>query len=221
MRIVVTCGPSSEPIDRVRRLTNASTGSLGLFLAAVFAKAGHQVVCFRGTGAAAQPPAPDFPIRPFTTTEDLARELRALAREQPVDALFHAAALSDFRVGSIEDAGGRSVAAGKLGSDSSYRLLLLPAPKLLPQLRPLFPRALLTGWKFEVDGDRAAALARGKQQLLAAGTDMCVVNGPAYGSGFGLLARDGSWAAAPDREALAELLLERLARRGKACRPPE
>ena len=51
MRVIVTCGPSYEPIDRVRRLTNFSTGELGLLLAAALAREGHEVICLKGEGA--------------------------------------------------------------------------------------------------------------------------------------------------------------------------
>ncbi len=222
MRIVVTCGPSAEPVDQVRCLTNLSTGSLGLFLSSAFARAGHEVRCFRGLRATAQQKSTaSFSIVPFTTTDDLARELLALGQEQSVDALFHAAALSDFRVGSIEDEAGRTVSAGKLASDRPYRLILVPAPKLLLRFRALFPRTFLAGWKFEVDGDRAAAVARGEQQILAAQSDLCVVNGPAYGKGFGLLLQGGSLLPVADRESLAELLLEQLGRWEKVRRLQE
>ncbi|WP_178086979.1 phosphopantothenoylcysteine decarboxylase domain-containing protein [Methylacidimicrobium tartarophylax] len=224
VRIVVTCGPSSEPLDRVRRLTNVSTGSLGLFLSSVFADAGHEVCCFRGTGASAYVSAPAFPIVPFTTAEDLARELKILAQGRPIDALFHAAALSDFRVGIIQDQAGRPLRSGKIPSDASCLLTLVPAPKLLPKLRELFAHAFLAGWKFEVEGDRAAAIARGERQMVDARTDLCVVNGPAYGTGFGLLARSGALLAAEDRESLAKLLLAQLVRwdqeQARRGRPP-
>lgn len=218
MRIVVTCGPSSEPVDQVRRLTNASTGSLGLHLSSAFARAGHDVCCFRGSGATAREAAPSFTIRSFTTTDDLAQALRILAQNQSVDALFHAAALSDFRVASIEDEAGRPIASGKVSSDAPCRLALVPAPKLLRQLRGLFPHAFLAGWKFEVEGDRTAAVARGEEQLLAARTDLCVVNGPAYGAGFGVLPRGERLLPAADRESLAGLLLDRLDRWEQARR---
>ena len=218
MRIVVTFGPSSEPVDRVRRLTNVSTGSLGLFLSSAFARAGHEVRCFRGSGATAREAAPTFPIFSFTTTGDLARELRALAQHQPVDALFHAAALSDFRVASVEDEAGRPVSSGKISSDAPCRLTLVPAPKLLLQLRSLFPQAFLAGWKFEVEGDRAAAVVRGEEQLRSARTDLCVVNGPAYGPGFGLLLQGGGRLSVADRESLAERLHNLIALRDEAGR---
>ncbi|MGD9895696.1 MAG: phosphopantothenoylcysteine decarboxylase [Candidatus Methylacidiphilaceae bacterium] len=211
MRIVVTCGPSSEPLDQVRRLTNSSTGSLGLFLAAAFAQAGHDVLCLRGSGATARLLAPGFPIQSFTTTEDLARELRALAQTGSIDAIFHAAALSDFRVASVQDLEGRPIRSGKIKSDAPCLLTLVPSPKLLLELRKLFAYAFLAGWKFEVEGDREAAISCGRRQILAARTDLCVVNGPAYGTGFGLLTRAGTFLPALDRQSLARLLLEQLA----------
>ncbi|WP_231363943.1 phosphopantothenoylcysteine decarboxylase [Verrucomicrobium sp. 3C] len=213
MRIAVTCGPSSEPLDQVRRLTNASTGSLGLFLSSAFADAGHEVRCFRGSGASACPSTkPTFPILPFTTNEDLTWELNRLAQTQPIDALFHAAALCDFRVGAIQDQAGRPIRSGKIASNLPCLLTLVPAPKLLLDLRDLFAHAFLVGWKFEVEGDRAAAIASGKRQILEARTDLCVVNGPAYGAGFGLLTHKGALFAAEDQESLARLLLAQLAR---------
>jgi phosphopantothenoylcysteine decarboxylase/phosphopantothenate--cysteine ligase len=41
MKVIVTCGPSYEPIDQVRRLTNFSTGELGVLLSDELARAGH------------------------------------------------------------------------------------------------------------------------------------------------------------------------------------
>ena len=54
MRVVVTCGPSYEPIDEVRRITNFSTGELGVLLTNHLVDAGCEVVCFRGVGATSQ-----------------------------------------------------------------------------------------------------------------------------------------------------------------------
>ena len=49
MKIIVTTGPSFEPIDEVRRITNFSTGELGVLLANSFAQAGAEVFCLKGT----------------------------------------------------------------------------------------------------------------------------------------------------------------------------
>ena len=51
MRILITGGPASEPIDRVRFITNQSTGELAVKLAQGFSAAGHNVELFLGHGA--------------------------------------------------------------------------------------------------------------------------------------------------------------------------
>ncbi len=43
MKVIVTTGPSYEPIDEVRRITNFSSGELGLLLANTLARAGCEV----------------------------------------------------------------------------------------------------------------------------------------------------------------------------------
>src|SRR3989442_12116010 len=48
MKIVITCGPSFEPIDDVRRITNFSTGELGILLANRLSRDGHDVTLFKG-----------------------------------------------------------------------------------------------------------------------------------------------------------------------------
>jgi len=48
MRCVVTAGPTFEPLDAVRRLTNFSTGRLGSELANFLAARGHEVALFIG-----------------------------------------------------------------------------------------------------------------------------------------------------------------------------
>jgi len=45
----------------------------------------------------------------------------------------------------------------------------------------------LVGWKYEVDGDRAAVIQLAQRQITECHTDACVANGPAYGRGFGLV----------------------------------
>lgn len=178
---LVTCGPAYEPIDAVRRITNHSSGELGTVLSGALDAAGFRVLCLRGEGAVFPPPAA-AEVRPFSTNASLRAELERLA-EAPA-AIFHAAALCDFLVGAVEGAD----AARKIrGSTPEIRLTLRPAPKLLPELRRLFPKALIVGWKYELDGTRNDALARGAEQIAKARTDACVVNGAAYGSGFAIL----------------------------------
>jgi phosphopantothenoylcysteine decarboxylase/phosphopantothenate--cysteine ligase len=134
-------------------------------------------------------------IQSFTTTADLAERLRALA-DAPPDAVFHAAAVSDFAFGRTwqKAATGELIAiqSGKLSSRLGTLLAeLVPTPKIIASLRGWFPNARLVGWKYEVEGDRAGVLQLGRRQIAECGTDACVANGPAYGPGFGLVRPEG------------------------------
>ena len=191
MKCLVTAGPTFEPLDDVRRLTNFSTGRLGTELANFLVDQGHDVTLLIGLQATWAGARRAQAQATFSTTADLLERLQAHAIE-PLDAVFHAAAVSDFTFGRcwLEMNGGArvEVRAAKLPTRAGPLLAeLVPTPKLLPRLRDWFPAACLVGWKYEMDGDRSAALERARQQLVEARTDACVANGRAYGAGFGLV----------------------------------
>ena len=199
---VVTCGPASAPIDSVRRITNFATGEIGAFLSQALQEAGWEVVCLRGEGSTFPVPA-GVDVRRFSTNDSLAALFQSLP-DAP-KAIFHAAALCDFQVASIEGAAGMKKIPTR---DGALTLHLEPAPKILPRLREWFPQAFIVGWKYELDGDRSAALAKGAAQIRECGTDACVVNGAAYGEGFGILLPDGSLTEVADKRKLAALLVD-------------
>ena len=199
---VITCGPAYAPIDRVRRITNFATGEIGALLARELVAEGLQVVCFRGEGSTATGPA-EGEVRLFTTNESLARGLRSLPAQPSV--IFHAAALCDFEVAEILGV----EPCNKLSSRSEVlHLELRPAPKLLPAMRGMFPGAKIVGWKYELDGTQADAIAKARLQIDECQTDACVLNGSAYGSGFGLvLPRSADILDIPDKPTLARELV--------------
>jgi phosphopantothenate---cysteine ligase (CTP) len=206
MIVIVTIGPTQEPLDAMRILTNRSTGELGTLLAASLAEHGHEVIALRGKGSTASEGMLDHKrIRtiPFTTTDDLQTALEGLAREGGIRAVYHAAAVSDFYLPGA-GTGKIPTAAGSL------TLTLEPTPKLLPRMRGWFPEAVITGWKFEATGNRDHALSAGRSQIAASGTDACVVNGPSFGEGFGVISRDASLVHLPDRPSLCAHLTEGL-----------
>jgi phosphopantothenoylcysteine synthetase/decarboxylase len=209
MRIVITSGPSYEPLDQVRRLSNFSTGELGTLLAESFGEAGHNVVCFRGVASTFPPPLWPVEVIPFATNDDLATGLQNLPAREEVTLLFHAAALCDFKVRAIVDEKGVPVQGDKLSSRSgTLRLTLDPAPKLITSLRRMFPASILVGWKYELDGAANEVLAKGRQQMDECLTDACVLNGHAYGPGFGFVSRSGEQAHLPDKVELCRFLLD-------------
>lgn len=209
MKIVITSGPSYEPLDRVRRLSNFSTGELGTLLAEGFAEAGHKVICFRGTASTFAPPLWPVEVVPFTTNDDLAQCLQRLVAREEINIVFHAAALCDFKIGEVLNEQGEPMARGKMSSrEGALKVTLEPVPKLIASLRRLFPASLLVGWKYELDGTTEEVRAKGRKQMDDCLTDACVLNGSAYGSGFGIISRAGEQAHLPDKVALCRFLID-------------
>lgn len=212
MRIVVTCGPSYEPIDEVRRITNFSTGELGIHLTNHLSAAGHDVVCFKGVGATCPERVIGARLVPFATNEHLRSELEGLEQREKVGAVFHAAALCDYRLKSVQTSDGASVAATKIPSRAGELILTLdPAAKLIHELRDLFPVSRIVGWKYELVGSRADVLAAAIRQFTESRSDGCVMNGAAYGAGFGFLEPQQKPVHLADQEGLCAHLARWLA----------
>ncbi len=191
---IVTCGPGVSPIDSVRRISNFSTGELGVRLSECLLEHGWDVVCFRST--ASTYPAPNssrLRLEAFTTNEELEEKLQLLENAEDVRVVFHAAALSDFIVSQVLSLEGEPLESLKFSSRlPGLNLILTPARKILPQLPQLFPMARVIGWKFELEGDQALALLRGADQIRENGAALCVVNGAAFGDGYGILTPQGA-----------------------------
>ena len=211
MNCIVTAGPTYEPLDDVRRLTNFSTGRLGTELANYLAARSHKVILLVGESATYAGERRAQRVETFTTTADLRHKLKVVSAKK-VDAIFHAAAVSDFSFGRIftPNESGKLAeikSVNKISTRTGKLLVeLVATPKIIAELRGWFPRTRIVGWKFEADGARADALSTAKRQITECSIDLCVANGPAYGEGFGLVARDGKAA----HLASAPLLFEAL-----------
>ncbi len=216
-KAIVTAGPTYEPLDEVRRLTNHSTGRLGIELTNYLTTNGVSVTLLKGYYSTYAGRCSAHKTLPFTTTESLDEHLTKLSNE-PYDAIFHAAAVSDFQFGRISNDTGDDSSEdhhpGKWSTRSGTLLAeLVPTKKILPELRSRYPKALLVGWKYEVDGDQATAIEKGERQLIDSKSDLSIVNGPAYGSGFGIVSRTGSLRHVSSHESLYEQLNESLFKR--------
>ena len=196
MNCIVTAGPTFEPLDEVRRLTNFSTGRLGTELANFLAARGHKVLLLVGELATHAGPRRAQRVETFSTTTDLHAKLKTLASKK-VDAIFHVAAVNDFAFGRIftpNEAGKLTEIKGmkKIPTKTGKLLVeLVATPKIIAELRDWFPRTKIIGWKFEAEGGRTEANVAARRQMAECRTDACVANGPAYGGGFGLTTRDG------------------------------
>jgi phosphopantothenoylcysteine decarboxylase/phosphopantothenate--cysteine ligase len=94
-RILVTSGPTHEPIDPVRYIANRSSGAQGAAIAAALRDLGAHVVFV--TGPADVPPPSGVEVVRVESAADMLRETTAAL---PVDAAVFAAAVADWRVSS-------------------------------------------------------------------------------------------------------------------------
>ena len=217
MNCIVTAGPTYEPLDDVRRLTNFSTGRLGTELANYLTNRGHSVSLLIGEPATYRGETQPKNTQVFTTTEDLLRRLQALSFGD-VEAVFHVAAVSDYTFGRIwvRSANGEMVEtrSGKISTREGVLLAeLVPTPKIIAELRGWYPKARLVGWKFEVEGNREDVVGLARNQIADCHTDASVANGRAYGEGFGLVTKSGDCVHLADSAALFPAL-EKLLREG-------
>lgn len=218
MNCVVTAGPTYEPLDEVRRLTNFSTGRLGTELGNYLMARGHNVTLLISETAVYSGYRKARRVETFATSADLREKLKSHSAKK-VDVIFHAAAVGDFSFGRIFEPndGGKLTEIKDMKKISTRRgkllVELLPTPKIIAELREWFPKTKIVGWKFEADGNRADVLAAAQKQIADCATDLCVVNGPAYGEGFGLVGSKGAPAHLANPPVLFDAL-EKFARAG-------
>ena len=204
--LVVTAGPTREPIDPVRYLSNHSTGKMGVAIASAAWRRGARVTLVAGP-LAVDPPTGVTHV-PVETTEDMRA---AVAAALPTaDALVMAAAPADFRPASP--------ASQKLKKGASPpQLGLEHTADILRTTRATRPeRCVVVG--FALETERALEHARGK--LESKGLDMIVVNDATEnGAGFAvdtnrvtILNRDGSAESLPlmTKHDVADAILDRV-----------
>ena len=192
MNCIVTAGPTYEPLDDVRRLTNFSTGRLGTELANFLAARGHKVdAAHRRIGdLAGERKAQRVEI--FSTTADLRAKLKSFSGKK-VDAIFHAAAVSDFAFGKIfaPDAAenwpksSRRKKFPRAAETCSWNLCR--RRKSLRNCAAGFRKTKIVGWKFEADGRRADAIARGRKANRGLRDGFVRGERPGLRQGFGLV----------------------------------
>lgn len=161
MRMLVTAGPTREPIDPVRFISNRSTGRMGFALAGQAARRGHSVTLVAGPVTL---PTPAGVVRVDVET---AREMLAAVESalDACDALVMCAAVADFRPAQAS--------AVKLKKrDMSSSLLLVPNPDILATVLPRKGRRLFVGFAAETGNPEPEA----RRKLEQKGLDLIVAN---------------------------------------------
>jgi phosphopantothenoylcysteine decarboxylase/phosphopantothenate--cysteine ligase len=159
-RVLVTAGPTREPIDPVRYISNRSSGKMGYRLAAAAFRRGADVVLVSGPTAIAPPSGVTFV--PVETAEEMREAVLHHAARATV--IVKAAAVADYRT--------KAPSATKIKGKHDLTLELTPNPDILREVAATARDAFVVG--FAAETHDVAANARTK--LEAKGVDLLVVN---------------------------------------------
>lgn len=159
-RVLVTAGPTFEPIDTVRGLTNLSSGKMGFAVAQAAAEAGASVTLV--AGPVALPTPPGVRRENVTTAREMHGAVMAHAGES--DVFIAVAAVADYRVADPKDF--------KLKKDAGTpKLALVENPDILGAVAGLPNPPFCVGFAAETENLREHAQAKRKKRrvpLLAA-----------------------------------------------------
>ncbi|MGE3066721.1 MAG: bifunctional phosphopantothenoylcysteine decarboxylase/phosphopantothenate--cysteine ligase CoaBC [Hyphomicrobiaceae bacterium] len=207
--VLITSGPTHEPIDPVRYIANRSSGKQGTALAAAARDMGAQVTLVSGPTA-----LPDPAGIAVVHVETAAEMLDAVRDALPADVAIFAAAVADWRVARAE-----AQKIKKTGKAATPTLDLVENPDILKTIAAEAPGrrpALVVGFAAETTD----VLEHARKKRKAKGADWIVANdvSPATGIMGGdrntvhLITRSGveSWPEM-DKQAVAQRLMEEIA----------
>jgi phosphopantothenoylcysteine decarboxylase/phosphopantothenate--cysteine ligase len=207
-RVVVTSGPTHEPIDPVRYIANRSSGKQGHAIARAAAEAGADVALI--SGPVNLPDPAGVRTKHVETAQEM---LSAVNAALPADIFVATAAVADWR---MAEAGATKI---KKNGSGAPTLALVENPDILATIahRNEARPKLVVGFAAETDD----VLAHARKKLDAKGCDMIIANDVSPSTGImggdkntiHIVTRDGidSWPTL-DKHEVARRLIARLAR---------
>jgi phosphopantothenoylcysteine decarboxylase/phosphopantothenate--cysteine ligase len=162
-KILITGGPTQEPMDPVRFITNRSSGKMGYALAKIARRRGAEVIFISGPTSLSLPRR-DIQYVPVRTAEEMRR------------AVIKAAAVSDYRPKVISEKKIKK-------KDSEHTLVLEKTRDILEELGKKKENRILVGFAAETED----LVAHAQKKLQEKNLDLIVVNDVTQpGAGFGL-----------------------------------
>ncbi|NRP52441.1 MULTISPECIES: bifunctional phosphopantothenoylcysteine decarboxylase/phosphopantothenate--cysteine ligase CoaBC [unclassified Marinobacterium] len=160
--VVITAGPTREPIDPVRFISNHSSGKMGLELASAAAKAGANVTLIAGPVSL---PTPKGVRRVDVESAEQMLEAALVASEQ-ADIFIGAAAVADYRPQLVAE---QKI---KKGAEEVMEILLTKNPDIIATIAAQPERPLMIG--FAAETENLVEYARSK--LVRKGLDLVIAN---------------------------------------------
>jgi phosphopantothenate--cysteine ligase len=187
MHILITSGGTSEAIDRVRSITNHSTGSLGKIIAETALAKGHQVTLITTPTALKPHPHPQLKLLVINNVKDLLTQMQKEVPHHQV--LIHAMAVSDYSpvymtgLDEVEKAPDlqrflqQKNQETKISSKEEYQVLFLKKnPKIISLVKEWNPAIQLIGFKLLVAVSSEELIQVARESLVKNHASMIVAN---------------------------------------------
>jgi phosphopantothenoylcysteine decarboxylase/phosphopantothenate--cysteine ligase len=168
LRVLVTSGPTYEPIDPVRVIANRSSGKMGIALAEDALRRGAEVTLVYGPGVTKPPKGAK--IISVETSEQMADAVASELKSSKYDIMIAAAAVADFT--PLESLN------YKISSDTAQELSinLKPTRKIISEVKALSPETFLVAFKAEWKVSEEELINRSYGRLKDADLDLIVAN---------------------------------------------
>ncbi|MBM3905522.1 MAG: bifunctional phosphopantothenoylcysteine decarboxylase/phosphopantothenate--cysteine ligase CoaBC [Thaumarchaeota archaeon] len=165
-KILITAGPTAEPIDTIRVLTNQSSGKTGVLLAREMISAGAKVTLVYGPGT--EKPPKGAKTIPVNTVRQMFDAVKKELQSKKFDVAILSAAPADYTTIPTKS---------KIKSDkASITIKLQRAPKIIDNIKKIQKNIFLVGFKAETNISRQKLVELAKKKLKESESDIIVAN---------------------------------------------
>lgn len=192
MKVLLTSGGTKVPIDKVRSITNMSSGTFGSAICEVFLRQGAHVDFVMAEGSKTpfelrlngeervdirqfedwrgfvKQYRDQYKAHTYKTFNEYVWAMSKLIAQEKYDIIILAAAVSDYGVANYVD--------GKVRSSSALEIQLEPLPKVISGVRSMQPDAYFVGFKLLVNSQDEELIAAAQQSLQSNSCNMIVAN---------------------------------------------
>jgi phosphopantothenoylcysteine decarboxylase/phosphopantothenate--cysteine ligase len=165
-QVLITAGPTIEPIDPVRVITNQSTGKTGILLASELISAGAKVTLVYGPGITE--PSKGAKIISVKTVNEMFDAIKKQLKSKKFDIVILSAAAADYTVKANK---------AKIKSTEKHIVIKLQkAPKIIDQIKKIQKNVFLVGFKAESNVSKKVLVDSAIRKLRESSADMIVAN---------------------------------------------
>jgi phosphopantothenoylcysteine decarboxylase/phosphopantothenate--cysteine ligase len=162
-RVLVTAGPTREPLDPVRYISNRSSGKMGYAIAEAARRRGAEVTLVSGPVSMPRPAGVE--LTRVTTAQEMHAAVMAAAPQHQI--VIKAAAVADFAAAHVAD---RKIK--KREGEDELTITLRRNPDILADVAKITPRPFIVAFAAETDSVEANA----REKLVKKGADLIVAN---------------------------------------------